>query len=46
MFSATRIISRIKEIQNSIEQAESMLASMDKFKDLIVRNHLIHRKIY
>ncbi|CAF2161203.1 unnamed protein product [Rotaria magnacalcarata] len=33
--SASKIVNRIKQIQHSIEQAEEMLVSMDKFKDLI-----------
>ncbi|CAF3530255.1 unnamed protein product [Rotaria socialis] len=33
--SASKIVNRIKQIQRSIEQAEEMLISMDKFKDLV-----------
>lgn len=39
LVSTTKISLRIKQIQNSIEQARSMLESMDKFKHLMVDNH-------
>ncbi|CAF3764721.1 unnamed protein product [Adineta steineri] len=34
-FSTERIIVRVKQIQNSIQQAQTMLDSMDKFKHLV-----------
>jgi len=35
--STSKIVMRIKQIQNSIEQARTMLESMEQFKHLIVR---------
>ncbi len=35
--STSKIIMRIKQIQNSIEQARTMLESMEQFKHLVVR---------
>jgi len=38
LISITKISIRIKQIQNSIEQARTMLESMDKFKHLMVKD--------
>lgn len=44
--STGKIIERIKQIQNSIEQAQTMLDSMEQFRDLVVKKNenLIDRR--
>jgi hypothetical protein len=37
MISTSKIFIRIKQIQNSIEQARTMLESMEKFKNIVVK---------
>ncbi|CAF1198544.1 unnamed protein product [Rotaria sp. Silwood1] len=45
MISAAKIMSRIKQIQNSIDQAQTMLESMEKFKNFVPDNHGQYEKL-
>ena len=41
MISKAKIIARIKQIQNSIQQAQTMLESMEQFKHLVVKKFIL-----
>ena len=40
--STSKIFIRIKQIQNSIEQARTMLESMENCEDLVVQNSFLN----